>query len=112
MAGKVGVAAVAGLAFGLLGTLVNILAGFAVSLVSGRVLLDRSATGGGSVTALLVGIAAVALFLTPVLLPRVTPVVARLLDRPVQATLPVMAAGFSISAATSGLLLSLAASVV
>ncbi len=96
MARQVDVSPVAASASALLGTLVNILAGFAVSLVSGRVLLDRSAGGGGSITALLVGIAAVALVLTPVLLPRVTPVIARLLNRPVQATLPVMAVVYSI----------------
>src|SRR5260221_73782 len=96
MARQVDVSPVAASASALLGTLVNILAGFAVSLVSGRVLLDRSATGGGAGTAPLLRIAAGAPVFTPLLLPRVTPVVARLLDRPVQATLPVMAVVFFI----------------
>ena len=81
----------------LLGTLVNIIAGFVVALVSGRrLLLQRlpPEMQGLVIVALAAGCAA--LLLAPVIIPRLAPVAARVMRRPVEATLPTRAVVYSL----------------
>ena len=81
----------------LLGTLVNIIAGFVVALVSGRrLLLQRlpPEMQGLMIVALAAGCAA--LLLAPVIIPRLAPVAARVMRRPVEATLPTRAVVYSL----------------
>jgi hypothetical protein len=96
MARQVSVSPVAASGSALLGTLVNILAGFVVSVASGRALLDRAAAGNGTLATIIVVIAVGALALAPLALPRLAPLVARAIGRPVQATLPARAVVYAM----------------
>ena len=92
MARDVGVSAVAASASAILGTLVNLVAGFAVALIGGRALLERSSGHEGARgAAVLVVVAVAALLLAPVVLPRLAPWLGRRLGRPVDVRLPTRA---------------------
>ncbi|HEX6599849.1 MAG TPA: hypothetical protein VF034_11045 [Gemmatimonadaceae bacterium] len=88
MSRNMGVSPVAASGSAILSTLVNLLAGFVVSVIAGRSLLDQSSNGQGSVAILIVAIASLMLLVAPWAMPRIAPVIARLAGRPVEATLP------------------------
>ncbi len=97
MARNLDVSPIAASGSALLGTLVNIAAGFVVALVSGRaVLLARVPEAMRGLTVGIVIAACSALLLTPLLIPRLAPLIARLARRPVTATLPVRAVVYSL----------------
>jgi glycosyltransferase 2 family protein len=92
MARDVGVSPVAASGSAILGTLVNLVAGFAVALIGGRALLERSSgEAGARGAALLVVAALAALLLAPVVLPRVAPWLGRRIGRPLDVRLPTRA---------------------
>jgi len=88
MSKAVGVSPVAASGSAILSTLVNLLAGFVVAVVAGRALLEQSSNGRGTIAMLIVVIASALLLVAPWLMPRVAPLVARMVGRPVEATLP------------------------
>ena len=88
MSRNLGVSPVAASGSAILSTLVNLLAGFVVSVVAGRALLDQSSDGRGALAILIVVIASLMLLLAPWVLPRIAPIIARLAGRPIEATLP------------------------
>jgi len=88
MSKNAGVSPVAASGSAILSTLVNLLAGFAVAIISGRALLEQSSQGRGAIAILIVIIAAGMLLIAPWLMPRVAPIIARMAGRPVEATLP------------------------
>jgi glycosyltransferase 2 family protein len=97
MARELNVSPVAASGSALLGTLVNISAGFIVALVSGRgLLLSRVAPGGRPFAIALVIAAGISLLLLPFAIPRLAPLAGRIARRPVQATLPVRAVVYSL----------------
>ena len=96
MARDVGVSPIAASGSAILGTLVNIVAGFVVALISGRSLLERSSNGHGTLAVAFVLAAAGALLTAPLLLPRMAPWLGRLAGRPVTATLPARAVTYAL----------------
>jgi glycosyltransferase 2 family protein len=88
MSRAIGVSPVAATGSAILGTLVNVLAGFVVALASGRALLDRTSAGWTAVAAGVVVVAGFILLAAPYLLPRIAPFIARVAGRPLNATLP------------------------
>ena len=97
MARELDVSPIAASGSALLGTLVNITAGFVVALVSGRtLLLQRVPAQLQTLTIVAVAAACAGLLLAPLLIPRLAPVAARLTGRPVQATLPARAVAYSL----------------
>lgn len=97
MARELNVSPVAASGSALLGTLVNISAGFIVALVSGReLMLARLAPAARPLAIAMVVAAGVALLLLPLAIPRLAPLVGRIARRPVQATLPVRAVVYSL----------------
>ena len=81
----------------LLGTLVNIIAGFVVALVSGRrLLLQRLPAEMQGLTIIAVAAGCAALLLAPLIIPRLAPLAARVMRRPVEATLPTRAVVYSL----------------
>ncbi|MBC7672823.1 MAG: hypothetical protein H7247_10430 [Polaromonas sp.] len=97
MARQLAVSPIAASGSALLGTLVNIIVGFIVALVSGRALLARRVPPQLQGMAVAVVVAAVAtLVLLPFIIPRMAPVLGRLLGRPLVATLPVRAIVYSL----------------
>jgi hypothetical protein len=88
MSREIGVSPVAASASAILGTIVNVLAGFVVALVGGRALLEQSSQGRGAMAVLLVIVGSLALLAAPVVLPRIAPLAGRALGRPLTATLP------------------------
>ena len=96
MARQVSVSPVAASGSALLGTLVNILAGFVVAVASGGALLDRASNGNGALATVIVMLAIAALLVAPFALPRVAPMLARVIGRPVQATLPARAVVYAL----------------
>lgn len=96
MARELQVSPVAAAGSALLGTLVNILAGFVVAAISGRALLAGVSTGAGALGVVVLVAATAALLLAPVIVPRVAPFVTRLLNRPVQVSLPAKAVVYSL----------------
>ena len=97
LARQLSVSPIAASGSALLGTLVNIVAGFVVALVSGRALLFRHVPGGMQGLAIAaVVVAVVGLLLMPFIVPRLAPRVGRLLGRPLAATLPARAIIYSI----------------
>jgi len=88
MSKSAGVSPVAASGSAILSTLVNLLAGFAVSVIAGRTLLEQSSQGRGALAILIVALASLMLLAAPWLMPRLAPVFARLVGRPVEATLP------------------------
>jgi hypothetical protein len=96
MAREVGVSPIAASGSAILGTLVNVVAGFVVALLGGRGLLERSSNGHGTLAIAFVLVAAVALLAAPVLLPRMTPWIGRMVGRPVTARLPTGAVVYAL----------------
>jgi hypothetical protein len=96
MSRDVGVSPIAASGSAILGTLVNIVAGFVVALVGGRALLDRSSNGHGTLAVVFVLAAAGALLAAPVLLPRLAPALGRLAGRPVTVRLPSRAIAYAL----------------
>ena len=96
MARDVGVSPLAASGSAILGTLVNVVAGFVVALLGGRALLDRSSAGHGDLAIAFVVIAAVALLAAPALLPRLAPWLGRVARRPVDPTLPTRAVVYAL----------------
>ena len=64
----------------ILGTLVTVIAGFVVAVVSGRSLLEKTRPGWGALAAVTVIVACGALMLAPFIVPRLAPVAARIAD--------------------------------
>ena len=97
MARELDVSPIAASGSALLGTLVNITAGFVVALVSGRaLLLQRLPDHLRTLTIVAVIGACIALMLAPVVIPRVAPLVARSLGRTIETTLPARAVIYSL----------------
>ncbi|MDQ2667698.1 MAG: hypothetical protein M3Z05_17025 [Gemmatimonadota bacterium] len=97
MARELNVSPVAASGSALLGTLVNIAAGFIVALVSGRALiLTRVPPAMRPLAIAVVVAAALSLLLLPFVVPRLAPMAGRIMRRPVQATLPVRAVVYSL----------------
>ena len=91
MSRELGVSPVAASGSAILSTLVNLLAGFVVAVISGRALLEQTSHGRGALAVLIVVLASLGLLMAPLLLPRIAPVIGHLVGRPVQATLPARA---------------------
>lgn len=96
MARDVGISPIAASGSAILGTLVNVVAGFVVALLGGRALLERSSDGHGTLAIAFVVLAAAALLAAPALLPRLGPWVGRLAGRPVEARLPMRAVLYAL----------------
>ncbi|MEP7002254.1 MAG: hypothetical protein ABI969_17325 [bacterium] len=97
MARDLDVSPIAASGSALLGTLVNITAGFVVALVSGRsLLLQRLPAEMQTLTIGAVVVACVALMLTPFIIPRLAPAIGRLIGRRLEATLPARAVVYSL----------------
>ena len=97
MARELDVSPVAASGSAILGTLVNITAGFVVALVAGReLLLQRLPPSLQTLTIASVGVACAGLVLAPLLIPRLAPAVALLTGRSLEATLPTRAVVYSL----------------
>ena len=96
MAREAGVSPVAATGSAILGTIVNVVAGFVVALLGGRALLDRTSQGHGSLAIVFVAVASGALVAAPVVLPRLAPWLGRAIGRPVSAHLPVRAVIYAL----------------
>lgn len=96
MARQVDVSPVAASGSAILGTLVNILAGFVVSVASGGALLERSTGGNARLAVVITVVSSLLLLLAPFFIPRVAPLVGRMAGRSVQATLPVRAVVYAL----------------
>ncbi len=97
MARELDVSPIAASGSAILGTLVNIAAGFVVALISGRdLLLAQLPEPMRPIAVGLILTAAGSLLLLPVLMPRVTQVIGRVTGRPLQATLPLRAVVYSL----------------
>jgi hypothetical protein len=96
MARDVGVSPVAASGSAILGTLVNVIAGFVVALLGGRALLERSSNGHGTLAIAFVVLAAAALLAAPMLLPKLAPWIGRVAGRPVAARLPTRAVVYAL----------------
>ncbi|HEY2027321.1 MAG TPA: hypothetical protein VGG78_09945 [Gemmatimonadaceae bacterium] len=97
MAREVGVSPVAASGSAVLGTLVNILAGFVVALIGGRALLERSSEGRGTIALLIVALAFAVLAAAPLAVPRLALLVGRMSGRPLRATLPARAVLYALA---------------
>jgi hypothetical protein len=96
MSRDVGASPIAASASAILGTLVNVIAGFIIALLSGRALLEKARPGYGALATLIVVAAGGALVLAPLIVPRLAPLAARLAGRPLQTTLPMRAVVYSL----------------
>jgi glycosyltransferase 2 family protein len=96
MSRELGVSPIAASGSAILGTLVNVIAGFVVALLSGRALLETTRPGWGALATGIVVVAGGALLLAPLIIPRLAPFAARLAGRPLQTTLPVRAVVYSL----------------
>jgi hypothetical protein len=97
MARDVGISPVAASGSAILGTLVNLVAGFVVALLGGRALLERSSNGHGTLAIVFVLVAAGALLAAPAVLPWLAPWFGRLAGRPVAARLPTRAVLYALA---------------
>jgi hypothetical protein len=97
MARDVGISPVAASGSAILGTLVNLVAGFVVALLGGRALLERSSNGHGTLAVVFVLVAAGSLLGAPAVLPRLAPWLGRLAARPVAARLPTRAVLYALA---------------
>jgi hypothetical protein len=97
MARDEGISPVAASGSAILGTLVNLVAGFVVALLGGRALLERTSHGNGTLAIAFVLVAAAALLAAPALLPRLAPVLGRIAGRPVAARLPTRAVLYALA---------------
>ncbi len=96
MSRGLGVSPIAASAAAILGAIVNVIAGFVISLACGRVLLEKTHPGWSSAATLIVSVSLTGLLLAPVLVPRLAPVLARLVGRRLDTTLPVRAVVYSL----------------
>lgn len=100
MARELGVSPIAASGSAVLGTLVNVVAGFVVALVGGRTLLERSSGGRGTVALLIVATAFAVLAAAPIVVPRLTLLIGRATGRPplppIRATLPARAVLYAL----------------
>ena len=97
MARELDVSPIAASGSALLGTLVNIAAGFVVALVSGHALLLSQVPAAMRALAVAVILAAaVSLLVLPFAMPRVASAASRISGRPLQATLPMRAVVYSL----------------
>ena len=96
MSRELGVSPIAASGSAILGTLVNVIAGFVVALVSGHALLEQTRPGWGTLATIIVVVAGASLLLAPFIVPRLAPLAARLVGRPLQTTLPVRAVVYSL----------------
>jgi hypothetical protein len=96
MSRELGVSPIAASGSAILGTLVNVIAGFVIALVSGRTLLERTRPGWGTVATIIVAVAGASLLLAPFIVPRLAQVAARLAGRPLQTTVPIRAVVYSL----------------
>lgn len=96
MSRGLGVSPVAASGSAILSTLVNLLAGFVVAVISGRSLLEQASHGRSAIAMLVVAAATLVLLLAPVLVPRVAPFLGRMIGRPVQASLPTRAVVYAM----------------
>ncbi len=97
MARSANVSPIAASGSAILGTLVNVLAGFVIVLVSGRALLERQYAGASGPSQIIVVVALAVLLGAPWIVPRLAPFAARVLRRPVTTTLPVSAVVYSLT---------------
>jgi hypothetical protein len=97
MAREIGVSPIAASGSAVLGTLVNVLAGFVVALVGGRALLERASEGRSAIASLIAAIAFAMLAAAPLVVPRLALVVGRFTGRPVRATLPARAVAYALA---------------
>ncbi len=96
MARELNVSPLAASGSALLGTLVNIVAGFVVALLSGGALLRSASPELEAPIVMLIVAATIGLLFAPLIIARVAPLVARLLGRPVEATLPMRAVVYAL----------------
>lgn len=96
MSRELGVSPVAASGSAILSTLVNLLAGFVVAVISGRALLEQTAQGRSAIAMLIIAVATLALLLAPLLMPRIAPILGRVVGRPVQASLPTRAVVYAL----------------
>lgn len=96
MARDVGVSPIAASGSAILGTLVNVVAGFVVALLGGRALLERSSNGHGALAIAFIVLAAGGLLAAPAVLPRIAPWIGRVAGRPVTARLPTRAVLYAL----------------
>jgi hypothetical protein len=96
MSRELGVSPIAASGSAILSTLVNLLAGFVVAVISGRALLEQTSQGRGVIAVVVIALGTLALLLAPLLVPRVAPLVGRLTGRTVQATLPARAVVYAL----------------
>ena len=97
MARELNVSPIAASGSALLGTLVNIIAGFVVALVSGRrLLMQRVPTELQTLTIVAVAVACVGLLLAPLLIPRLAPLAARFTGRAVEVSFPARAVVYAV----------------
>jgi glycosyltransferase 2 family protein len=97
MARDVGISPVAASGSAILGTVVNVVAGFVVALLGGRALLERSSNGHGALAIVFVLVAAGALLAAPAVLTRLAPWLGRIAGRPVAARLPTRAVLYALA---------------
>jgi hypothetical protein len=88
MAREVGVSPIAASGSAVLGTLVNVLAGFVVAMIGGRALLERSSQGRSAIALLIVALAFAVLAAAPLVVPRIALFIGRMSGRSMHATLP------------------------
>ena len=96
MSRELGISPIAASGSAILGTLVNVIAGFVIALASGRALLERTSAGWGALATVITIVSGAGLLLAPVIVPRLAPFVGRLMGRPVAATLPARAVVYSL----------------
>lgn len=96
MARQLDVSPVAASGSALLGTLVNIVTGFVVALVSGGALVRSVSPEMETPIVVAIAAASIGLLFAPLVIARATPLVARLLKRPVHATLPMRAVVYAL----------------
>ena len=97
MSRELGVSPIAASGSAILGTLVNVIAGLVVAIISGRSLLELTRPGWGALATLIAIVAGGALLLAPFIVPRFAPLVARLAGRDLQTTLPVRAVVYALA---------------
>lgn len=96
MARELNVSPLAASGSALLGTLVNIMTGFVVALVSGGTLLGEASPRLEGPVMIGIALGTTALVFAPIIIPRIAPFASRLLKRPVEATFPARAVVYSM----------------
>ena len=96
MSREMGVSALAATGSAILGALVNVATGLVVVLIAGRPLLNRLLGGQSGVATAAIVVGCAALLAAPWIIPRMAPIMARAIGRPVEASLPVRAIVYSL----------------